>query len=82
MDNNKKLTDEDKRKNFVKYSNIRLKNALRAINLLGNLANTRAYSYDSKDINIIKSELHKGIKEMEAAFTSKSKNSLERNFIK
>ena len=61
----KKTTNEkEKRDNFVKYSNIRLKNAIKAIELLGNLANTRAYKYDQGDLNIIKKELKNAVDSM------------------
>ena len=78
----KKLSTEEKRANFVKYSNMRLANALRAINLLGNLANKRAYEYSSSDVATIKRVLTQAIKELEASFTAKSKESIDRNFIK
>ena len=78
----KKLSTEEKRANFVKYSNIRLANALRAINLLGNLANKRAYEYNSSDVATIKRVLTQAIKELDASFTTKSKESIDRNFIK
>ena len=78
----KKLTPKEKRANFVKYSNIRLANAIRAINLLGNLANKRAYEYETRDVQTIKSVLRKAVNEMEASFTAKSKDSLDRDFIK
>ena len=78
----KKLSTEEKRANFVKYSNIRLANALRAINLLGNLANKRAYEYSSSDVATIKRVLTQAIQELDASFTTKSKESIDRNFIK
>ena len=81
-ENKKKLSTEEKRANFVKYSNIRLANALRAINLLGNLANKRAYEYSSSDVATIKKVLTQAIKELDASFTTKSKESIDRNFIK
>ena len=50
----KVLTDKEKRQNFVKYCNIRLGNAVKAIELLGNLANKRAYEYSKEDVTKIK----------------------------
>ena len=71
MADNNKTTDKEKRDNFVKYSNIRLKNAIKAIELLGNLANTRAYKYDQGDVNIIKRELKSATDEMASALLQK-----------
>ena len=79
---NRKLSPKEKRANFVKYSNIRLANAIRAISLLGNLANKRAYEYETRDVETIKKVLRKAITEMEASFTAKSKDNIERDFIK
>ena len=79
----KKTTNEkEKRDNFVKYSNIRLKNAIKAIELLGNLANTRAYKYDQGDLNIIKKELKTAIDSMISAFNSKKKSNTDGKFIR
>ena len=52
-DNANYKTDKEKRDNFVKYSNIRLDNTIRAIKCIGNLKNLRAYKYDEEDINSI-----------------------------
>ena len=48
----KSMTTE-KRKKFVKFSNLRLQNAINHISLIGKLANKRAYDYSEKDVNII-----------------------------
>ena len=82
MAEKKTLTDKEKRDNFVKYSNIRLKNAIKAIELLGNLSNTRAYSYNQNDLNIIKKELKAAMDNMNSAFASKNKSSNDGNYIR
>lgn len=83
MAETKTLTEKEKRANFVKYSNIRLKNAIKAIELLGNLANTRAYQYDQNDLNIIKKELKTATDKMVSAFASKNKSSsTDGNYIR
>tara|TARA_B100000035_G_C20747786_1_gene442572 strand:- start:325 stop:573 length:249 start_codon:yes stop_codon:yes gene_type:complete len=82
MADNNKTTDKEKRDNFVKYSNIRLKNAIKAIELLGNLANTRAYKYDQGDVNIIKRELKSATDKMASAFASKNKSLSDGKFIR
>ena len=40
----------DKRKKFVKYANLRLENAIRHIQYLGNLQNQRQYEYCQNDV--------------------------------
>jgi hypothetical protein len=82
MAEKKTLTDKEKRDNFVKYSNIRLKNAIKAIELLGNLANTRAYKYDQGDLNIIKRELKTAADKMASSFASKNKSSNDGKYIR
>ena len=82
MAEKKTLTDKEKRDNFVKYSNIRLKNAIKAIELLGNLANTRAYKYDQGDVKIITKELKAAMDNMNSAFASKNKSSNDGNYIR
>ena len=82
MADNNKTTDKEKRDNFVKYSNIRLKNAIKAIELLGNLANTRAYKYDQGDVNIIKRELKSATDKMASSFASKNKSLSDGKFIR
>jgi len=82
MAEKKTLSDKEKRDNFVKYSNIRLKNAIKAIELLGNLANTRAYKYDQGDLNIIKRELKTATDKMVSAFASKNKSSSDGKYIR
>ncbi len=49
--------ETEKRKKFVKFSNLRLQNAINHISLIGKLANKRAYDYSEKDINIISNVL-------------------------
>ena len=82
MAEKKILTDKEKRDNFVKYSNIRLKNAIKAIELLGNLANTRAYKYDQGDVKIITKELKGAMDNMNSAFASKNKSSNDGKYIR
>ena len=76
----KVLTDNEKRQNFVKYCNIRLGNAVKAIELLGNLANKRAYDYSKDDVTKINKHLNDAIREMKVQFEAKTK-SRSGNFI-
>ena len=55
-DNVNYKSDKDKRDNFLKYSNLRLDNSIKAIQTIGNLKNQRAYKYNEEDI--IKIETH------------------------
>lgn len=53
-----KIKETEKRAKFVKFSNRRLKNAIQHIELIGKLANKRAYEYTGEDIQIIKNVLY------------------------
>jgi hypothetical protein len=70
-DNVNLKTDQDKRDNFLTYSNLRLDNAIRAIKTIGNLKNQRAYKYNEEDIKnietFIKDELDKVIKQLKGS---------------
>ena len=53
----------DKRKKFVKYANLRLENAIRHIQYLGNLQNQRQYEYCQNDVKNIEEFLLKSVNE-------------------
>ena len=53
----------DKRKKFVKYANLRLENAIRHIQCLGNLQNQRQYEYSQEDVKNIEEFLLKSVNE-------------------
>ena len=50
----KEITKEER---FINYANLRLKNAVKAIELLGNLSNKSSYEYSDKQVTTIFSEL-------------------------
>jgi hypothetical protein len=58
-------TEKEKREKFVKFSNHRLQKAIEHIELIGKLANKRAYSYSESDINIISEYLTKEVNKMQ-----------------
>ena len=70
-DNVNYKSDKDKRDNFLKYSNLRLDNSIKAIQTIGNLKNQRAYKYNEEDIikieTLIKEELDEVIKELKSS---------------
>jgi len=69
---------KQKRDNFLRHGNRRLKNAVKSIGLLINIANKRYYDYSEKEKNIIFSQLDKAIKEVKNNF-NKSKNKERRD---
>lgn len=81
MAETKTLTDKEKRENFVKYCNIRLRNAIKSIELLGNLSNKRAYSYTKDDVAKIKKALNDAIRTMDTSFMNRNKSIIERYII-
>tara|TARA_R100000406_G_C3045714_1_gene107340 strand:+ start:252 stop:512 length:261 start_codon:yes stop_codon:yes gene_type:complete len=56
-----KIKMNDKRKKFVKYANLRLDNAIKHIQCLGNLQNQRQYEYSIKDVNAIEFMLFEAV---------------------
>ena len=62
----------EKREKFVRLAEGRTQSALDAIRKLGNLANTRAYEYDSDDIKKIVKALRDATNEVERKFDSSS----------
>ena len=58
-----KIKMNDKRKKFVKYANLRLDNAIKHIQCLGNLQNLRQYEYSQDDVKTIEEFLLKSVNE-------------------
>ena len=59
---------DGKRKKFVELAEKRVINALKAISLIGNLANTNNYKYNEADIKKIIKALSDEVKEVESRF--------------
>lgn len=68
---------EQKRAKFRELAEKRVSNALKQIQLIGNLSNIRVYDYDEEDIKKIFKTLKEEISLTEAKFKSKGRN---RNF--
>ena len=64
----------DKKKKFRELAEKRVNNALKNIQLIGNLSNTRAYEYDDDDIKKIFKSLKEEIAIAESKFKAKGKN--------
>ena len=77
MDNNEKKV-KDKREKFVDFAEKRVNKALKAISLIGNLANKNNYRYDEKDVEKILRAIKAETSDLEARF--KTGRSGERNF--
>lgn len=65
----------EKRKKFKELAEKRVSNAMKNIQLIGNLSNTRAYEYDEEDIKKIFKTLREELSLVESKFKSKNKNS-------
>ena len=66
-------SDRERREKFIKHGNRRLKNAVRSIKLLINIANQRYYKYEEREKNLIFKQLDQAIREVKSSFNS-SKN--------
>ena len=63
---------ETKREKFVRLAENRVNNALKQIQLIGNLSNTNAYDYDKDDIDLIVKTLKNAIYDLEKSFRSET----------
>ena len=77
-------SDKERREKFIKHGNRRLKNAVRSIKLLINIANQRYYKYEESEKNLIFKQLDQAIREVKSSFnSSKNKNrDREESFFK
>jgi len=66
--------DETKREKFIRLAESRMNNALKQIELLSNLSNTRAYEYTSDDIEKMVKTLKNAVNNLEYAFKIDKKN--------
>jgi len=64
----------EKKKKFRELAEKRVNNALKNIQLIGNLSNTRAYDYDEEEVKKIFKTLKEEISIAESKFKSKGKN--------
>ena len=68
MDSEVQKKTYSKREKFVKLAEKRVLNALKAISLVGNLANKNNYKYDEKDVRKIIKALNDEIKDVDSRF--------------
>jgi hypothetical protein len=64
------LTKNGKREKFVKLAERRTVNAIKAIRVVGKLANKSAYEYDDNDVKKITTALTKEIEALRARMSS------------
>jgi hypothetical protein len=62
--------NETKREKFVRLAESRVENALRNINLIGNLANKSNYEYTQDDVDKILKALRSAVSNLEKTFSS------------
>ena len=62
-------SDRERREKFIKHGNRRLKNAVRSIKLLINIANQRYYKYEESEKNLIFKQLDQAIREVKVVLT-------------
>lgn len=66
--------EETKREKFTRLAESRMNNALKQIQLIGNLSNTSAYDYSPEDVDKILKTLRKAVNELEVTFKGDSKS--------
>ncbi len=66
--------EETKRDKFTRLAESRMNNALKQIQLLGNLSNTSAYDYTTEDVDKMLKTLRKAVNELEVTFKGDSKS--------
>ena len=69
------IMEETKRDKFVRLAESRVNNALKQIELIGNLSNTRAYEYTKNDVEDIIKTLKNAVSDLEHIFKMDSKSS-------
>ena len=65
---------ESKHEKFVRLAEARTNNALKQIELIGNLSNTSSYEYSYEDVEKIVKTLKKAINELEDTYRMDKKN--------
>lgn len=66
---------ETKREKFVRLAESRMNNALKQIELLSNLSNTRAYEFTKDDVDKMIKALKNAIYELEKAYSASTNRS-------
>ena len=69
--------NESKSEKFKRLAELRVNNALKSIQLIGNLSNKSVYQYDPSDARKIIRVLKNSITKLEKDFTSSSKSNFK-----
>lgn len=68
---------ESRKERFKRLTNIRVNNAIKQIQLVGNLSNKSSYEYSEEEVKKIFNELEQAIKDSKSNFSSKRKRSFQ-----
>lgn len=71
------MKTETKKERFKRLATQRTGNVLKAIRVLGHCANTGAYEYDSKDVEVIFSAIEKQVRLTKSRFSSVSEEDIK-----
>ncbi|MBT4207393.1 hypothetical protein HOE22_03515 [Candidatus Woesearchaeota archaeon] len=64
---------ESKEDKFKRLANVRVNNAIKQLDLIGNLSNSASYSYTDEEVKKVINTLSQKIKEINLRFTKNSK---------
>jgi len=65
---------ESKRDKFKRLANIRVNNALKVLDLIGNLSNSSVYGYSDEEVRKIFNSINSKIKDVQSKFKEKNNN--------
>ena len=68
------MKEETKREKFIRLAENRVNSTIKAINLIGNLANKSNYDYRKDDVDKIIKTLKKSVSDLESKFSSKNRS--------
>ena len=71
------MKTETNKERFKRLATHRTSNVLKAIRVLGHCANTSAYEYDSKDVEVIFSAIEKQVRLTKSRFNSVSEKDIK-----
>jgi len=71
------MTSSDKRDRFKRLATLRTKNVLRALKVLGNCANSNAYEYSAKEIELIFGVIEKQLRSVKGKFQAVGEDKIE-----
>ena len=74
------MNSSNKRERFKRLATLRTKNVLRALKVLGNCANSNAYEYSDKEIEMIFSAIEKQLRSVKSKFQSSTRDKVDFKF--